>query len=367
MLAVINQLAANHDPLEIRFWCDRGYRTQAAALMGEASIKVNVSTVFAGKLRRYHGSSWLEKLLDIQTIIHNILDIFLVILGFLQSLIKLIIWRPKVVFLKGGFVCLPVGYAAYLLRIPIVIHDSDAHAGLANRLLAPVATTIATGAPLEYYNYPKQKAHYVGIPVKSTLRPLTNTQKAEIKEKFHLPADQPLVVVTGGGLGAKRINNAVVAIASKLARVASVVHLSGAAQYKELQQKVPQSDNYKLISFISEGFTDLVGAADIVISRAGASSLAELAAVGANVILVPNPQLVGGHQLKNAQIYVDKGAVVIADETKFEADSNLLLNQITELLDNIEKRHQLGAALHTFAKPHAAADLAKLITRAANL
>lgn len=333
--------------------------------MQEADTRVRVSTVFAGKLRRYHGSSWLEKILDLPTIIHNIFDFFLVILGFLQSLIKLIVWRPNVVFLKGGFVSLPVGYAAYLLRIPIVIHDSDAHAGLANRLLAPLATNIATGAPLEYYDYPKEKSRYVGIPVNASLKPLTNEQKQMIKQKFDLPADKPLLVVTGGGLGAKRINDAIAAIAPKLVKKTSVVHLSGALQYDELKAIVPNDDNYKLKSFIAEGFTDLVAAADVVISRAGASSLAELAAVGANVILVPNPQLVGGHQLKNAQIYVDRGAVVLSDETKFQDDPELLLAQIDDLLDDPDKRHELGKQLHAFAKLGAAKDVAQMIMQAA--
>lgn len=333
--------------------------------MQEADTKVHVSTVFAGKLRRYHGSSWLEKLLDIPTILHNILDFFLVILGFLQSTIKLILWRPNVVFLKGGFVSLPVGYGAHLLRIPIVIHDSDAHAGLANRMLAPIATSIATGAPLEYYNYPSKKARYVGIPVKSSLKPLTNEQKQKIKQKFDLPADKPLLVVTGGGLGAKRINDAIAAIAPTLVKKTSVVHLSGALQYDELKAIVPRNDNYKLKSFIAEGFTDLVAAADVVISRAGASSLAELAAVGANVILVPNYQLVGGHQLKNAQIYVDRGAVVLANETQFTDDPKLLLAQINDLLENPDKRRKLGEQLHSFAKLGAAKDVAQMIMQAA--
>ena len=333
--------------------------------MQEADVKVRVSTIFAGKLRRYHGSSWLEKLLDISTIINNIFDVLLVVLGFFQSFTKLIFWRPNVVFLKGGFVSLPVGYAAYLLRIPIVIHDSDAHAGLANRLLAPIATYIATGAPLEHYNYPVNKAHYVGIPVKSSLKPLTNEQRQKVKQKFDLPADKPLVLVTGGGLGAKRINDAIVAIASDIIQTASVVHLSGALQYDELKDAVPSADNYKLMSFVSDGFTDLVAAADVVISRAGASSLAELAAVGANVILVPNPQLVGGHQLKNAQIYVDRGAVILADETKFADDPKVLLAQISDLLENPDVRHKLGKQLHSFAKLGAAKDVAQMIMQAA--
>ncbi len=364
MVAVINQLAADHEHLEIRFWCDQGYRRQANALIQQATIKVDISSIFAGKLRRYHGATVLQKLSDIPTILYNIFDIFLVMLGFLQSFIKLIIWRPDAIFLKGGFVCLPVGYAAFVLRIPMVIHDSDAHAGLANRLIAPLAKYIATGMPLEYYNYPKDKSHYVGIPVKPNLKPLAKDTVDRIKTKLGFEANRPLVLVTGGGLGAKRINDALVSIAPELIRYASVVHLSGTRQYKELQAKVPSSDTYKLIGFVSDNFDELVSASDIVISRAGATTLAELAAIGANVILVPNAQLVGGHQLKNARVYADKGAVELADETKFTSDPDLLLRQIVGLLHDDKKRSSLGELLHTFAKPNAAKDVANLIMRA---
>lgn len=366
-MAVINQLVDDSTPVEIRFWCDRGYRQQAGELMKQASTKVKVSSIFAGKLRRYHGTSTLQKLLDVPTNLHNIFDIFLVVLGFIQSFIKLITWRPKVVFLKGGFVCLPVGYAAFLLRIPIVIHDSDAHAGLANRLLAPIANYIATGSPLEYYSYPEKKTKYVGIPIQLKAHKYSDEEKRSIKKQFDMSTDKPLVVVTGGGLGAKRINDAMIAIAPELIQHASVVHLSGTRQYEELKSKVPKSDNYKLISFLGDSFTELVGSADIVLSRAGASTLAELAAVGANVILIPNPQLVGGHQIKNAEVYIKKGAAEYADEKKFASNPSLLLEQILELLENDQKRLSLGKALSDFAKPEAAKDVADLIKQAAKL
>lgn len=368
MVAVINQLAATKIPIEIRFWCDRGYRRQSGELlMKQATVDVKVSNILAGKLRRYHGSSLFQKLLDIPTIIMNIFDVFLVALGFLQSLIKLIIWRPKVIFLKGGFVCLPVGYAAFLLRIPMVIHDSDAHAGLTNRLLAPLAKYIATGAPLEYYNYPKQKARYVGIPVQSSARPYNETEKQKLKKKFDVDPKRPLLVVTGGGLGAKRINDVMVEISPRLIDKTSVVHLSGSSQYNELLDQIPSSSDYKLISFLSEGFTELIGAADIVVSRAGASSLAELASVGASVILVPNVQLAGNHQMKNAQVYLDNDAVIFADENEFVEHPNRLLDQIVSLLDDNEKRKKLGKVLLGFAKPNAAKDVAELIRKAAGI
>ena len=122
-------------------------------------------------------------------------------------------------------------------------------------------------------------ARYVGIPVQSTLG-LIASEKQKLKKKFDVDPKRPLLVVTGGGLGAKRINDVMVEISPRLVDKTSVVHLSGSSQYNELLDRIPSSSDYKLISFLSEGFTELIGAADIVVSRAGASSLAELASVG---------------------------------------------------------------------------------------
>jgi UDP-N-acetylglucosamine--N-acetylmuramyl-(pentapeptide) pyrophosphoryl-undecaprenol N-acetylglucosamine transferase len=335
--------------------------------MKHARATIKVETVFAGKIRRYYGTNLMRQLIDLPTLGHNLFDIFLVMLGFVQSFIKLIRWRPQVIFCKGGFVCLPVGMAARILRIPLVIHDSDAHPGLTNRLLAPGARAIATGAPLEYYNYPNTKAHYTGIPVKPEFRRYSPAEKAHIKSLFHLPNDQPLLVIVGGSLGAKRINDAMVAIAPELIRHVSVIHISGTRQYHELKRRLPEAANYKLLAFLSDHFAQLIGTADVVVARAGASSTAELAAVGASLIIVPNGQLVGGHQLKNAKVYLDAGAAMLADETLFMNDPQLLLKHILELVNNDQLRHSLSAKLHEFAKPEAAKEVADLVMQAGGL
>lgn len=332
--------------------------------MQSASVPVEVSSIFAGKLRRYHGVSLLQRLLDVPTVLHNMFDMLLVVAGFLQSLIRLLAWRPGVIFLKGGFVCLPVGYAARLLKIPYVIHDSDAHPGLTNRLLAPSAQAIATGAPLRYYDYPKTKATYTGIPVSAAFRLLQNEEKQDAKESFKVAKKKPLVVVVGGGLGAKRINDALINIAPELIKRSSVVHVCGARQYTELVDKVPASDDYQLVAFVSQHMDQLIGAADVVVSRAGASAMAELASVGASVIIVPNSQLVGGHQLKNADIYAQADAAIVLDEQKIHSRPQYLLETIGDLLDHPAKRQKLSRNLYDFAKPNAAKHVAQLINKA---
>ncbi len=305
-----------------------------------------------------------KQLLTPSIVLPNARDLFLVAAGFMQSIAKLLIWRPDVVFTKGGFVCLPVGYAAALLRVPLVIHDSDAHPGLTNRLLARFATTIATGSPLEYYSYPKSKSHYVGIPVDATFHPRTATQKIESKRQLGVEQDVPLVVVTGGGLGAVRINNAVMRSLDVLLPRVSLILVSGVAQYEELKKIAPEHPRFQLTPFVSSGMADMLGAADIVVARAGATTLLELAALGAPTILIPNGLLTGGHQLKNAKVYQDAGAVEVIEENTMIADDTLLAQTILHLQDDPERRKEMSEAFLSFAKPRAASDMARLIVDA---
>lgn len=300
------------------------------------------------------------------TILRNIRDVFLTGFGVLQSLVKLIIWRPDVVFTKGGYVCLPIGFAAHVLRIPLVIHDSDAHPGLTNRILARWATTIATGAPLEYYSYPKERSHYVGIPVSQAFRAYTAEQRHAFRREIGVEAGRPLVVVTGGGLGATRINNAVVASLEQLLPVATVVLISGSGQYDELRARVPgSSTRFQLLPFVSGNMHAYLSAADVVVARAGATTLLELAGLGTPTVLVPNGKLTGGHQLKNAKVYVDAGAVKLVDDEQLEAHPEVLAGAILSLLNAPHDRAVLSRAIRSLATPDAARDMARLVLQAA--
>ena len=135
---------------EIRFWCDKKFLPQAKSIIkNEFGEEIAVSSISSGKLRRYNHLTFWQHFTIPSVLWGNLVDFFKNILGVFQSLAKLIFWRPDVIFCKGGFVCVPIGLAAWLLRIPIVTHDSDAHPGLANRILAKFAKAIATGAPLD--------------------------------------------------------------------------------------------------------------------------------------------------------------------------------------------------------------------------
>ncbi len=324
----------------------------------------------SGKLRRYNQIPLWRQLLQVRTIVvPNLIDSCKIVAGTLQSIYKLIKWRPDVVFAKGGYVCLPVGLAAAVFRIPLVIHDSDTHPGLTNRILARFAHTIATGAPLKYYQYPAKKSYYTGIPIDSSLAPYSHTKQIDAKKKIGVSATQPLIVITGGGLGAQRLNSTVLKVQDDLCKLGSVLLISGAGQYERATTAVAAHNaaDFKVEGFFSvHELHEVLGAADIVVSRAGATTLLELAALAKPTVLVPNAQLTGGHQLKNARMYEDSGATVVLDESELEATPLLLVDTLGSLLHNPSRMKALSAAIHAHARPDAAKKVAELILRAAS-
>jgi UDP-N-acetylglucosamine--N-acetylmuramyl-(pentapeptide) pyrophosphoryl-undecaprenol N-acetylglucosamine transferase len=363
VVAVLRELKRRDEKAEIRFWCDRKFAPQARGIMQHFDDQIPVQAILSGKLRRYHNLPlWRQLLRPVSIVFPNLRDAFLVFCGFIQSVVKLVVWRPDVVFTKGGYVCLPVGFAG----IPLVIHDSDAHPGLTNKVLARYASAIATGAPLDYYPYPKSISKYVGIPIADTFVPMDDAERIKTKIELGFDSKRPLVVVTGGGLGAGRINDAVAKSLSDLLAMTSVMLISGTAQYDELRAITPQDDDrFQLHDFISHGMASILGAADIVVARAGATTILELAGLARPTILIPNGFLTGGHQLKNAEVYAKKHAVEILDDNEIYQNPDVLAGAIAELLISPAKRASMARALHGFAKPNAAKDMADMILNTA--
>jgi len=366
VVAVLRELRKSHPEATIRFWCDFKFAENAKSLIRTYDTSIEITKITSGKLRRYNHISLIRHILWPKLVLLNLRDSLLVMVGILQSIALLIFWRPNVIFAKGGYVCLPVGIAARILGIPLVIHDSDAHPGLTNRILAGWAKYIATGAPPEYYNYPISKAHYVGIPISTDFRQLTSEQQMIYKKDWGITNSKPLIVITGGGLGAKRINDAVANQLDELLKNFAVVLLSGSAQYDELRSLTPEnSREYQLYPFISEGMASLLGAADIVIARAGATTILELAALEKPTILVPNAKLSGGHQVKNAKVYKDADAVEILSDDEIESNPEIIIEMVNRL--NIDKKStsRMAKNFGKFAKPNAAREVSELIIKAA--
>ena len=335
-------------------------------MMKKVPFEVPVKKIYAGKFRRYHKVSFWRQLFNVRVMARNFFDMFLVAMGFLQSLRYLRKVKPDVVFTKGGYVCLPVGYAAHWLGIPLVIHDSDSHPGLTNRLLAKYATSIATGSPLDNYSYPASKARYVGIPVSTAFRPVKAREQQKCKAALGLAdTKKPLVVVTGGGLGSRSLNHMVTSIAPQILQYAAILHVAGQANFQEASNNAPEHVDYVVKPFLPEGMALAFAAADVVVSRAGATAMGELAGAAKPVIMIPSPYLAGGHQLKNADVFAKAGAAIVLDEEKLVLNPLRLKQAILGLLSDEKLRTRMSKAIHTFAKPDAAIDTSAMIVDAA--
>lgn len=287
-------------------------------------------------------------------------DAILLVFGIMQSIFRLILWRPDVVYANGGYVCLPVGYAAWLLRIPLVIHDADAVAGLTNRLLAPLAAKIGTGLPLEYYDYPRSKATYVSVAISSDFKKVSDEQRKKLKKQLGFDDSRPLVVFTGGGQGARQINDAVLLHYKELVSIANVLLLSGASQYDDVRALTPPDDPRFLVKDFIPGLSTVFGAADIVVTRAGATALLELAAMEIPTIVIPSNRLVW--QVEHVKVFEKKQAVIVLDEDRFKDPKDTSLpDAVRSLATNAALRKKLSSQLARFAHPQAAHDMADVI------
>jgi len=367
-VAVVREIWKIRPRAKIEFWTDKKYYKNARKITVESELDLKIRKVIAGKLRRYTNFTFITYLQNFDVVLKNIVDFFKTIGGIIQSFFRLLFNRPDVIFLKGGYVCLPVGIVAHWLRIPYVIHDSDAAPGLTNRVLSKHATKIATGMPLEYYNYPAERAEWTGIPISEEFTPATEAKQKALKKELGFDPKKPLVVVTGGSQGAQHINEALREILPQVLKISSVLLVAGRERYPEMLdlkdyevwEEGELKTNFRMIEFSAEIYK-LFGAADIVVSRAGASTMTELSAMAKAVIMVPNEKLPGYHQVKNAEAYERANAAVVVADDKMHEDPELLLKAIRKLVNHEEQRIEIANNLKKFSKDNAAENLANTI------
>ncbi len=251
--------------------------------------------------------------------------------------------NPDAVLGAGGFVAGPMVLAARLERIPCALTEADAHLGLANRLAAPLAERVFLALPLGQQG---EKYRAVGRPIPATSRAL---KREEARSRLGLAADARVVLVFGGSLGARLLND--VALDAWAENGPAVIHLCGERDYPELQGRASRPD-YILQPFMGEigvGY----GAADVVLARAG-GSVWELAAAGLPAVLVPGAFATGQHQEKNARWFVDAGGAVVVPEAEAARAPRL----VEELLGDTARLAGMSAAMRAVAKPDAAEEIA---------
>ncbi len=317
--------------------------------------------IHAGKFRRYHGESLFRRLFDVRTIALNIRDFFLFIAGCVQAIRVLRNVRPDTVFLKGGFVGVPVGIAAGLLKIPLVTHDSDAVAGLANRLVARWASLHLTAFPAEAYPYNDEKTKEVGVIVSSAYEQVTPELRQSYKKELGIPSKSRVLLITGGSTGAVAINEAIEQLYEELLDTYSnlyIIHQTGKGKAGERQSDYGQ--RLRRIELLNPMHV-YSGAADVIIMRAGANTLAEFAVQAKACIVIPSPHLPGAHQTKNAQHLADQDAIMLIQQQDRHVPVDDLRIGVTSLLDDSQKRSELSKSLHKLAHEQTSVRIAKTL------
>lgn len=300
-------------------------------------------TITSGKLRRYF--SW-----------RNLTDAGLVWRGWRTALAALKQLQPDVVFVKGGYVSVPVALAARRLHIPVITHESDAVIGLANRLISRAARVVAVTYPVDSYALgARRKLRWTGPIIRPELAGDVWRSRPKPKQ----------IMILGGSQGAKRINELIFDSLDELTKLVTVRHQTGGAGIEEARQRrqalsVGQRRRYQPVDFISDP-AELVAElakSDLVISRGG-STVFELALLGMPAILIPLSTSAGGHQSANAAHFKRHRAAVVLDETKVTAAE--LTTVIKRLLASSSRRAALSRQMRQLAVEDGAANVARLI------
>ena len=235
--------------------------------------------------------------------------------------------RPDVVVGFGGYVSVPVGLAAAARGIPLVIHEQNSVPGLTNRILAPRAHTACvtypeTVAPLKKIA-PRAEVRYTGNPVRESV---LSASRERGRATLGVGPDQVLILVFGGSRGARHLNRAMLAAAPRLLEggTVRVIHATGAGEYDAVASAVAASgvgpDRYRVEAYIDD-MGDVMAAADLVVCRAGATTIAELTALGKPAVLVPYPYATDDHQTTNATAMVREGAALMFADSSLEDPS----------------------------------------------
>jgi UDP-N-acetylglucosamine--N-acetylmuramyl-(pentapeptide) pyrophosphoryl-undecaprenol N-acetylglucosamine transferase len=272
--------------------------------------------------------------------------------------------RPDVVVATGGFVAVPTAVAAALRRCPLLVHEQVVVPGLANRLAGRLAARVAVTFAASAGAFPPGKVVVTGNPIRPELHA---GEAGRAAARFGLDPTLPLVYVTGGAQGAHRLNRVVGAALGPLLALTQLVHQCGdnvqgdLAWLREQAAALPPAPRarYRPVAFVGEELGDLYAAASLVVGRAGAGTVTELAALGLPAILVPLPGARGDEQTANARVLTDAGAAVLVPERELTPER--LADEVRALLADPARRAGMAARARSLAAPDAAERLVELV------
>lgn len=333
---------------ELRRYFHKEAKTLLLLWVGEKSsqeekaakkYRIPFQSVSCGKLRRYFSFK-------------NFLDVFKIPIGYWQGIRILKKFKPDAIFSKGGYVSAPIILAARKSKTPIYLHESDSVPGQANLYFAKFAKKIFVAFPVsrEYFGKFKEKVILSGMPLRSEI---LHGSKSRGYHLFGLEYGKPTILFLGGSQGAKRINDLVLEMLPWLLKKYQVLALVGEKNILEIKKKIfvlgkGQAllknflQNYHFFAYLEGSkFADAVLCADLVVSRAGANSLFEIAAQARPLILIPYPYAASDHQVKNAKVFERMEAAITLEEENLSAKKLFL--EIEKIMKNEREKEKLSA------------------------
>lgn len=334
---------------------DKGYQDRARQifenLMAKYPSEITLKHVSGGRFRRYSRSKFRE-VLDVRTQLLNVRDLFKTLAGIIQSKFILIKFKPAVIFCKGGTGALEYCYAARK-KAPIIVHDSDSRPGLANKTVSRWAAVVLAGMPRSAEEAELHDKTLVGVPVSADFKPVSSNDAEDIRDSLGLDQKSKTVLVTGGSLGAKKINELIFCTIRDLNRLGiQVIHQIGGGgddlkMAKDLKKSLIKPSLYRPFDFTNE-MSKFYRAADVIVSRAGASAIQEIANSGKPAILIPAGLT---DQKKNGKILEDLGAALVGDQSKLLKRPEEFISEIQFLLDDKRRRDGLVERIAILARP----------------
>ena len=343
LVAIAKKLKEKMPETEIIFIGPKGKMEDD--IIGKANIPMR--SILTGKMRRYFSLS-------------NFLDFFKILLGIFQSMYILLVEMPDAIFSKGGYASVPVVLAGWLYRIPIMVHESDAVPGMANKIMSKFANRVAVSYPEAEKEFPASQVVVTGNPVREDIN---KGDIAKIRKIFSLTESRKTIFVWGGSQGARVVNNKILDLLPELLKKYQVIHQTGEANFDEVRHKAGELgikagyDGYHPIAFIEDELKDIFAVSDLIISRAGATSIAEIAANGKPAILIPIDKSANNHQRMNAYAIAKFGGCMVLEENNL--GENLLLSRINEIMENTELRQKLSTDIKIFYHADAAEKIAQ--------
>jgi UDP-N-acetylglucosamine--N-acetylmuramyl-(pentapeptide) pyrophosphoryl-undecaprenol N-acetylglucosamine transferase len=320
---------------------------------------VKVRRILSGKVRRYA---------DPLSLIQNAIDTCVKLpLGMVQSFFILFAINPDVIFSKGGYGSFPVVVSAKILGIPVFLQESDIVPGLASKQASKYAIGIFVSFPKTEF-FPARKMILTGNPVRQEIM---SGSRQEAATAFNLRGGRPLIMIIGGSQGAQRINDKILDAMPSLLKDYEIIHVTGPRNFDQIvkESKITASPDllayYHPIGFADErAIANAYAAADLIISRAGAGSIFEIAAVKKPSVLIPLPESAQNHQMKNAYAYAQNGAALVMEENNFT--NHLFLEKIHDLFATPGTLAAMSEAAAQFARPQAGAMIADHIVNYVN-